>query len=566
MKPPIPPEILARYYADYVVLKKYRDLLLSGNNADYDKLLQLGSGVKPSVVLMITDTGVATGFFISSDGCVVTNAHVALGKSTIKVGLIDGTELPATLIKIGEIAGNDLAVLKVKGSNFPALTITTTLPSAGETVLMVGNPFDLGRWVVSSGYYLYNANFTFLNANGTNRTGNEIFVAGIASEGSSGSPMMDLNGKVLGVLFGGASTYYNGITATDSVIVRAENAGYYWVVHDIAVAGLPSSALLKFLEGTPCQPSTFERSTSTTTQSIPQTISFEVLSSNLTKLEQEYKGLASTKFQSQDYSSVLGLASKIKPNVVGITENVTGVGPQVIGTGFLISSDGCVVTNRHVVEHTDRLGVQLLDGSKISATLVKISNATGPDLAILKVSGRTFSALMINPRIPTQGTRVLMVGNPSLFGTWVASEGKFVREGFLRTLSANLTTIDFVIPSASGASGSPLLDLNGTVLGVNFGSNRVIAVHQIDPSDNVVIWAGNAGKYMVNATTGQGVPSEDLLNFLQGTQCHPTVSQSVLGGPVTFVFPLFIRISEYAIAVWLFVLFSMRLSHRIRRV
>ena len=84
-----------------------------------------------------------SGFFVSSDGYIVTNNHVIENAEDIKVMLKDGTELKATLV--GHDEGTDLAVIRVQGHDFPYVSFENKArPRVGDWVLAVGNPYDLG--------------------------------------------------------------------------------------------------------------------------------------------------------------------------------------------------------------------------------------------------------------------------------------------------------------------------------------------------------------------------------------------------------------------------------------
>ena len=84
-----------------------------------------------------------SGFFISSDGYIVTNNHVVENAKEIKVVLKDERELDAVVV--GRDEGTDLAVLKVKGNGFPYVNFENAgKPRVGDWVITVGNPFGLG--------------------------------------------------------------------------------------------------------------------------------------------------------------------------------------------------------------------------------------------------------------------------------------------------------------------------------------------------------------------------------------------------------------------------------------
>src|SRR5689334_18560954 len=84
-----------------------------------------------------------SGFFISSNGYIVTNNHVVENAEEIKVVLKDGKELKATVV--GRDEGTDLAVIKVDGEGYPFVDFENSAkPRVGDWVVAVGNPFGLG--------------------------------------------------------------------------------------------------------------------------------------------------------------------------------------------------------------------------------------------------------------------------------------------------------------------------------------------------------------------------------------------------------------------------------------
>jgi S1-C subfamily serine protease len=139
------------------------------------------------------------------------------------------------------------------------------------------------------------------------------------------------------------------------------------------------------------------------------------------------------------------------------------------GSGFLISADGKILTNSHVVADARQLEVTLSDQSKYKATLLNRDEAN--DLALLQISPRKkLPVLHLGDSEGLQvGQKVLAIGNPfgldgSLTTGVVSSLGRDIRgennqrlEGLIQTDAA----INF------GNSGGPLLDSAGDVIGIN---------------------------------------------------------------------------------------------------
>ncbi len=135
-----------------------------------------------------------------------------------------------------------------------------------------------------------------------------------------------------------------------------------------------------------------------------------------------------------------------------------------MGSGFLISTDGYIVTNNHVVEKAKSIMVTFNDGRELSAELVGADAQT--DLAVLKVDGKNFPRVSFENRTkPRVGDWVIALGNPfGLGGT--ATAGIVSADG--RDIGGPYT--DFIQIDASinrGNSGGPTFDVYGRVVGVN---------------------------------------------------------------------------------------------------
>ncbi len=135
-----------------------------------------------------------SGFFIDSDGYVVTNNHVIEGAEKITVRLNNGVELEATIV--GTDPGTDLAVLKVdapEGQAYVRFADDVSL-RVGDWVLAVGNPFGLGGTVTSG----------IVSALGRDNYSpgsysDYIQIDAPINRGNSGGPTFDLRGRVVGV-------------------------------------------------------------------------------------------------------------------------------------------------------------------------------------------------------------------------------------------------------------------------------------------------------------------------------------------------------------------------------
>lgn len=140
---------------------------------------------------------------------------------------------------------------------------------------------------------------------------------------------------------------------------------------------------------------------------------------------------------------------------------------QASGTGFIISEDGYIVTNRHVVQDFEKFQVTLGNDREYDAKLVGIDDSM--DVALIKIEGRGFKALKIGDSEKMRiGDRVLALGYPLSLGFSVTS-------GIISGIGRNLQNSNFDVASyiqtdadiTFGNSGGPLVNTKGEVIAIN---------------------------------------------------------------------------------------------------
>jgi len=137
-----------------------------------------------------------------------------------------------------------------------------------------------------------------------------------------------------------------------------------------------------------------------------------------------------------------------------------------LGSGVIVSSEGYVLTNNHVIEGADEIQVVLADGRRLHATVR--GNDPESDLAVLKADGKNLPAITLGSLDNVQvGDAVLALGNPFGFGNTVT-------HGIVSALGRNHLGInrfeDFIQTDAAvnpGNSGGALVDSAGNLIGVN---------------------------------------------------------------------------------------------------
>jgi len=211
---------------------------------------------------------------------------------------------------------------------------------------------------------------------------------------------------------------------------------------------------------------------------------------------------------------IVKIVGNVQPAVVNITAQATVPeyvraynqyfkqfrSSQSIGSGLIISADGFVITNAHVValaEKEKEVSITLSSGSKYRAQIIAADEDA--DLALLKIEDKTvqfpyFDLTYTSPNL--LGETVVALGSP---------EGLLnsVSHGILSALHRSFTiedhTYDNLIQTDAainpGNSGGPLIDLNGGLVGINSAKLSGTAIESIGfaiPSDVVIPWVNDA--------------------------------------------------------------------------
>lgn len=151
-------------------------------------------------------------------------------------------------------------------------------------------------------------------------------------------------------------------------------------------------------------------------------------------------------------------------------ENREDIKPVSAGSGFIISTEGHIVTNYHVVEQAETITVILSDDQKLDAKLIGYDNRT--DLALLKVESKTPLPFVKfgNSDESRVGDFIIAIGNPFGLGSTVTSGIISAQARDIHTNSGNLID-NFIQTDAAinrGNSGGPMFNLKGEVIGINF--------------------------------------------------------------------------------------------------
>ena len=159
--------------------------------------------------------------------------------------------------------------------------------------------------------------------------------------------------------------------------------------------------------------------------------------------------------------AVCGIATEVTTNVFGQTASTA-----VVGSGFVLTEDGYVVTNNHVVEGTDNVSVKLHDGSTYPAEVVGGDSLS--DVALLKIEAEVLSHVAVGDSDAIAvGEGCIAIGNPlgeltfTMTGGYVSA---LPREINISGKPISMFQTDAAINA--GNSGGPLFNMAGNVIGI----------------------------------------------------------------------------------------------------
>ena len=213
-----------------------------------DEIYRVGNNIRESVVHVSDSSSYGTGFFVSNNGCILTNAHVTDGNNFVTIELSNGRKYTGTVIKEGNhILNNransnafDLALVKIEIDSVP-IPISTVNPDVDEMIILVGHPGELGTWVIAAGTY---------NGPAISAPSEHSFSLPSVFGGSSGSPIVNMNGELVGVNWGSALD--DPLNQNDNIVVWKDNLGKLIMANQYSIAETSASAIT-FLSDTQCR-------------------------------------------------------------------------------------------------------------------------------------------------------------------------------------------------------------------------------------------------------------------------------------------------------------------------
>lgn len=174
------------------------------------------------------------------------------------------------------------------------------------------------------------------------------------------------------------------------------------------------------------------------------------------------KQLSPAEVYAQNVASTVGITTSVTTNYFGFTTTSAAA-----GSGFVLSDDGYILTNYHVIENSTSIKVTMYDGSSYEAQLIGYDESN--DIAVLKVDAENLSPVVLGDSDNLNvGDSVVAIGNPLGELTFSLTAGVVSALDREVTLSGNVTMelIQTDCAINSGNSGGALFNLYGEVIGI----------------------------------------------------------------------------------------------------
>ena len=182
---------------------------------------------------------------------------------------------------------------------------------------------------------------------------------------------------------------------------------------------------------------------------------------NVSKIDTS-KEMTAAEVYAANVNSTVGITTSITTNYWGYQTQAAAA-----GSGFILSADGYILTNYHVVEDSNSITVSLYDGTEYDATLVGCDESN--DIAVLKIDAEGLTPVVLGDSDNLNvGDQVVAIGNPLGELTFSLTTGVVSALNREVTLSSNVTMnlIQTDCAINSGNSGGALFNLYGEVIGI----------------------------------------------------------------------------------------------------
>ena len=227
-------------------------------------------------------------------------------------------------------------------------------------------------------------------------------------------------------------------------------------------------------------------------------------------------GLTASQVYAMNVNSVVAISNRATTNIYGQETEMAAS-----GSGFIISEDGYVVSNYHVVEGADKLSVITYDGTEYAAKLVGYDQSN--DVSLLKIEATGLDPVTIGSSDDLiVGDQVVAIGNPlgeltsTLTVGYISAKDRTINTD--GTYNINMMQTDAAINS--GNSGGPLFNMKGEVIGITTAK-----------------YSGSSNSGASIEGIGFAIPMDDVMGILQDLRDYGYVKGAYLGVSVVTMDP-----------------------------
>ena len=223
-------------------------------------------------------------------------------------------------------------------------------------------------------------------------------------------------------------------------------------------------------------------------------------------------------------SDISAIAAKVDPALVDINTNLSYQNEQAAGTGMVLTSNGVILTNNHVIDGATSISVTDVGNGKTYSASVVGYDRTG-DIAVIKLSGASgLQTVTTSPGTAAVGQAIVGVGNAGGTGGTPSTAG-----GSITALEQSITASDNGGGNAENLSG--LIEVNAGIQPGDSGGALVNTQGQVLGMDTA---ASADSTYQVSATQAYAIPIDTALSVAKKIQSGQA-SSTIHIGPTGFL-------------------------------
>ena len=223
-------------------------------------------------------------------------------------------------------------------------------------------------------------------------------------------------------------------------------------------------------------------------------------------------------------SDISAIAAKVDPALVDINTNLSYQNEQAAGTGMVLTSNGVILTNNHVIDGATSISVTDVGNGKTYSASVVGYDRTG-DIAVIKLSGASgLQTITTSPQPAAVGQAIVGVGNAGGTGGTPSTAG-----GSITALEQSITASDNGGGNAENLSG--LIEVNAGIQPGDSGGALVNTQGQVLGMDTA---ASADSTYQVSATQAYAIPIDTALSVAKKIQSGQA-SSTIHIGPTGFL-------------------------------